>query len=226
MLHMNKKKYRSNTKKKGGRNDGAVDSGDNNDNNFDNISDVNDIENTILKNSKKFCSVEKQYRMAAYDVDGIANRYLDIIIIFGYMTFFVSVLPCSFAIGLISMLNEVRGDLWLMLHRYQRPIPQRVESIGMWASIMELMIIIAVITNAAVVIFTMPTFNNNNFSDLQRMGIFIFFQYAVFLMQYIIGALIPDYPSEVIIQRQRETFIVSKLIEKESDNEIDPYASL
>ena len=94
----------------------------------------------------------------------------------------------------------------------------------MWRSIMELMIIIAVCTNAAVVIFTMKTFNN--YSDFERMGIFVLFQYGVFLIQYIIGALIPDEPEEVIIQRQRQDFIVSKLIDKQGDVEIDPHAML
>jgi len=162
--------------------------------------------------------------MSAYDVDGIATRYLEQIIIFGYMTFFVSALPSAFALGLLAMLSEVRGEIWMMLHRYQRPVPQRIEGIGLWKSIMELMIVIAVCTNAGVVIFTMKTFDS--FTDFQRLGIFVLFQYGVFLIQYVIGALIPDNPIEVTIQRQRQEFITSKLIEKEHDLDVDPLAIL
>ena len=190
----------------------------------DEITDIDDIETEIRKKFNSFSAAEKEYRMSAYDVDGIATRYLEQIIIFGYMTFFVSALPSAFALGLLAMLSEVRGEIWMMLHRYQRPVPQRIEGIGLWKSIMELMIVIAVCTNAGVVIFTMKTFDS--FTDFQRLGIFVLFQYGVFLIQYVIGALIPDNPIEVTIQRQRQEFITSKLIEKEHDLDVDPLAIL
>lgn len=86
---------------------------------------------------------------------------------------------------------------------------------------MEIMIILAVCTNAGVVVFTMTTFDG--YSDFKRLGIFVGFHYLAFFMQYIAQMVIRDEPEEVVIQRQRQRFIVDKLIERKSDKEaIDP----
>ena len=41
---------------------------------------------------------------------------------------------------------------------------------------------------------------------------FIGFQWALISIQFIIGAVIPDVPGSVVIQSQRQDFIISKLI--------------
>ena len=182
-------------------------------------------EKARLKILNKYSPAEKEYRMLSYDTDGLAVRYLDQIVIFGYMTLFIAACPGAVFLGFISLMLEMRGDLWMMLHRYQRPVPQRVESIGLWRNIMEFMIIIAVCTNAGICIFTMTTFEK--YTQFQRMGIFILFQYFVFMSQYVISMLIPDDPREVTIQRQRQDFLAKKLIERVPDKEgVDPLALL
>jgi hypothetical protein len=86
---------------------------------------------------------------------------------------------------------------------------------------MEIMIILAVCTNAGVVVFTMTTFDE--YSDFKRMGLFAGFHYLAFFSQYLAQMIIRDDPEEVGIQRQRQRFIVDKLIERKSDKEaVDP----
>ena len=182
-------------------------------------------EKARLELLKRYSPAEKEFRMFAYDMDGLASQYLDQIVIFGYMTLFVAALPGAVALGFISLMLEMRGDLWMKLHRYQRPIPQRAETIGLWRSVMEIMIVIAVCTNAGIVVFTMTTFNS--FTEAQRIGIFILFQYGVFAVQYVLSISIPDEPREVSIQRQRQDFLAKKLVDKVPDKEgIDPLALL
>jgi len=187
--------------------------------------EAEEAENLRLAALVTYSPAEKEYRMFSYDLDGIASHYLDQIVIFGYMTLFVAALPGAVVLGLISLSLQMRGDLWMMLHRYQRPIPQRGESIGLWRSVMEFMIIIAVATNAGIVVFTMTTFNQ--YTEAQRMGIFVLFQYCVFAVQYALSMLIPDEPKEVTIQRQRQIFLEKKLVGKVPDKEgVDPLALL
>lgn len=164
---------------------------------------------------------EKEYGMHHIDSSLSSEKYADQIMIFGYMTLFVASFPGAVFLGFIAYFLEVRGTLWMMLHNTRRPIPEVCETIGHWRSAMEIMIILAVCTNAGVVVFTMTTFDE--YSDFKRMGLFAGFHYLAFFSQYLAQMIIRDDPEEVGIQRQRQRFIVDKLIERKSDKEaVDP----
>lgn len=170
-------------------------------------------------------SPEEEFYLTPYDQDGLADHYLEQVLVFGYITLFVAALPGAVFLGIICYLLEARGIIWSLLHRMQRPIPEDCEDIGLWRSAIELMVILAVCTNAGVSVFTMTYFED--YSDFNRMGIFIGFQYVVFVIQYLISIVIRDEPERVTIQRLRKQFLVSKLIEKKADDtHVDPHALL
>ena len=60
--------------------------------------------------------------------------------------------------------------------------------------------------------FTMTTFNN--FSYVNKVWLFIGFQYLCFTIQALIMAVIPDEPEIRQIQLKRTEFLVDKLIDK------------
>ena len=166
-------------------------------------------------------SAEHEYNMRRVDSSFASETYADQLVIFGYMSLFIAACPGAVCLGCIAYFLEFRGTLWLMLHGSRRPIPEECEGIGLWHDAMELMIILAVCTNAGVVVFTMKTFED--YSGFQRMGIFVLFQYAAFLIMYILQLIIRDEPPEVSIQRQRQKFITDKLVEQKADKErVDP----
>jgi hypothetical protein len=97
--------------------------------------------------------------------------------------------------------------------------------IGTWQSIFDLIIAAAVVTNGALIVFTMPVLND--FSDFTRFWIFVGFQWVVFVSQYVIRILIPDIPLEVELQEMRTKHINNALIlrtpvepEEEEEEEI------
>lgn len=166
-------------------------------------------------------SAEQEYNMHRVDSSFASETYADQLVIFGYMSLFIAACPGAVFLGCIAYFLELRGTLWLMLHGSRRPVPEECEGIGLWRDAMELMIVLAVCTNAGVVVFTMKTFDD--YSDFQRMGIFVLFQYAAFLIMYVLQLIIRDEPPEVSIQRQRQKFITDKLVERKSDKErVDP----
>ena len=69
---------------------------------------------------------------------------------------------------------------------------------------------IAVVTNAGIVIFTTTMFTDSSLS--LRFWLFIGFQWLVFILQYLLRAIIPDMPGEVTIQLERAKLIESKFI--------------
>jgi hypothetical protein len=90
---------------------------------------------------------------------------------------------------------------------YQRPIPAGAQDLGSWQSIFTLMSVIAVATNAGLIIFTMDLGQNKVFKErvtlYGRFWIFIGFQWVIIGLQFIISIAIPDEPMEVTIQRKR-----------------------
>ena len=65
----------------------------------------------------------------------------------------------------------------------QRPWPTGAEDIGTWQSILEFVITAAVITNGALIVFTMPVLGD--MSTYNKFWIFIGFQWVLFTGQVI-----------------------------------------
>jgi len=112
----------------------------------------------------------------------------------------------------------VRADAWTLLTLTRRPWPAGAQNIGSWQEVLDLVIVAAVITNAAMIAFTMQLLND--YSQYTRYWIFIGFQWVIFAIQFLIRAAIPDEPYDVSIQRQRQDFINAKIIDKEGEEDV------
>lgn len=75
---------------------------------------------------------------------------------------------------------------------------------------------ISIITNAALIVFTMQ--NLEKYSLIFRYWVFILFQWVGFIGQALIRYWLYDETEVVHVQEQREKFIVSKLIYKVPDD--------
>lgn len=69
--------------------------------------------------------------------EGTFDDYLEMFIQFGYVTLFSSAYPLAGLCALLNNLIEIRSDAFKLCYIYQRPFPQRVESIGSWQTAME-----------------------------------------------------------------------------------------
>lgn len=112
-----------------------------------------------------------------------------------------------------------RGDAWSLTRLWRRPWPQGAQDIGTWQSVFDLVIAAAVITNGAMIVFTMDLLND--YSTYNQFWIFIGFQWVVFTIQTVIRMSIPDTPYEVQIQIDRAKFMNSHLIFKEKIESIE-----
>lgn len=151
------------------------------------------------------------------------NLYADTAIQYGFMTLFITALPIACCFALITNHVKCKMNAWKLFTFYRRPIPQGTEDIGNWQGIFDFISTFGVLTNGAIICFTMKAFHYTHFG---KAWVFIGFQWGMLSLQYIIGALIPDTPSDVVIQLERTQFIVSKLIDKTSDENYDPNKDL
>jgi len=153
-------------------------------------------------------AAEKDYVLQEYDVltDNISNLS-DTVVQYGYMTLFITALPISCIITFFCNYVKMKLHAWRLLTMYQRPIPVGAQDLGSWQSIFTLMSVIAVATNAGLIIFTMDLASNEIFAEKVttngRYWIFIGFQWVIIGMQFIISVAIPDEPFEVTTQRKR-----------------------
>lgn len=84
----------------------------------------------------------------------------------------------------------------LSIHR--RPVPTGAEDIGTWLDILQITSVISVITNAALVVYTMQL--TSDYSAVGQLWIFIGFQYTIFAIMAIFAWMVDDMPEEVRMQ--------------------------
>jgi hypothetical protein len=136
------------------------------------------------------------------------------------MTMFITALPIACFFALITNIVKTRISAYKLFTYYQRPIPKGAQDIGSWQGIYSFISTIAVITNGALICFTMDVIKH--FSLFGRSWIFIGFQWTLIFAQFLIAYIIPDVPADVEIQAERKQFITAKLIEKLADEDFDP----
>lgn len=85
-----------------------------------------------------------------------------------------------------------------MTNIIQRPWPTGAEDIGSWQDIFDFIVTAAIVTNAALIVFTMNVLDG--YDEYFQFWIFIGFQWVMFVVQYVIRAMIPDDPFEVALQ--------------------------
>lgn len=125
---------------------------------------------------------EREFMLQQYNViKSSLNDYAELAVQFGYVALFISALPIAGFAAFMSNIFEIRGDAWKLMLIYQRPTPKGAEDIGTWQSIFTLMSVAAVVTNAALTVFTMDVLDD--YSDKTRFWIFILFQWVCFAIQ-------------------------------------------
>ncbi|CAH8629126.1 unnamed protein product [Schistosoma rodhaini] len=82
------------------------------------------------------------------------NEYLEMMIQYGFITMFVPAFPLAPLFGLLNNLFEIRGDAKKLVNQYRRPVLERVQTIGIWLSIITVLASIAIRTNACIIAFT------------------------------------------------------------------------
>ena len=109
-------------------------------------------------------------------------------------------------------------DAYKLLHVYQRPVPKNAEDIGAFEGVFLVISYCAVVTNAAITVFTLPTFDG--LSPGSRMWIFVGFQYFCFFMVGLVQVLVPDRSEEYDVQVRRNQLLERKLIDHIPDEVI------
>ncbi|XP_013403517.1 anoctamin-10 [Lingula anatina] len=166
----------------------------------DESSHVTDI---ISKEVRKQAEVEGE--METYE--GTMDDYLEMFIQFGYVVLFSSAYPLAAVWAFINNVTEIRTDSFKLCKVFQRPFSQPTASIGAWQIAFQLMGIIAVMTNCALVALSLH--NQGLLPKWDTADLVLLFvggEHLVLALTQVLGAMVPDLPRTVRTEMARIEF--------------------
>ncbi|XP_033625980.1 anoctamin-10-like [Asterias rubens] len=166
---------------------------------------------------------EEQSKMDVYP--GTFDDYLELLLQFGYVFLFSAVYPLAAVWALFNNIIEIRSDAFKISRVCQRPFGQAAEDIGTWQVVFELMGIIAVLTNTA--LMAMLPEVRAIFPDMTTTHyilMFVAFEHILLGLKAAIAILIPDLPKWMEVELAREEFesrqaFLKMLAEKQNADE-------
>ncbi len=106
---------------------------------------------------------EREYVLL--DIDPLQNsiqNYASIAIVYGFMAMFVTALPIAPFFTMINNYVKVKVETIQMFNLFQRTVPVCEEDIGVWDTIFMILTVVAVVTNAGLICFTMSVLADAN----------------------------------------------------------------
>ncbi|OQR95626.1 reductase with NAD or NADP as acceptor [Thraustotheca clavata] len=180
----------------------------------------------------KVSPAEEQFFKSHYGWKGTFDDYLEMIIQFGYSTFFVISFPLTPLLSFINNIIEIRIDGFRLRDDCRRPRPRIAANIGLWIEVLETFVTIAIITNGWVIFYTyeyasvlknyMTAHGTTADFDVSylELGLFVAFVTVVLGIRAIIAKFINDVPTFVRRQLSRQEFLTSKILDRvKEDND-------
>jgi hypothetical protein len=159
--------------------------------------------------------IDSQFALPPYitrDVDGTLGDYLEVSILYGYITLFAVAFPLSGALAFISIAVEIQVDRFKLLNLVRRPIPIGAKNISSWKTIFVFNSITSIVTNSALICFTLPTFKNFDLAERNKFLIFSIFCLIMLGVRSFIAFAIPDIPMKYDVISKRHRKIAQRFI--------------
>lgn len=97
---------------------------------------------------------DKAWEEAELEPYDTFEDYTEMLIQFGYVSFFSLAFPLAPLLALVNNVVELRTDAFKLCHAKQRPIAHKASGIGIWFQVLQLMSVLAVLTNCLHIAFT------------------------------------------------------------------------
>ncbi|EDO38807.1 predicted protein [Nematostella vectensis] len=124
--------------------------------------------------------------------------YLEMFIQFGYVVLFSSAFPLAALCALANNVIEIRSDAFKLCTNLRRPFGERVENIGTWQDAMEVMGVVAVMVNLA--LLGMGGSVQRMFPGMtvtERIILIVVLEHLVLGIKFAVAYAIPDIPEWV-----------------------------
>ncbi|KDO30383.1 hypothetical protein SPRG_05094 [Saprolegnia parasitica CBS 223.65] len=127
------------------------------------------------------------------------DDYTEMLIQFGYVSFFSIAFPLAPLLALVNNLIALRADAFKLCHTKQRPIARKASGIGIWLPVLQAMSILAVLTNCLHVAFTTTQMERMapTISPAQKVWVVFAAEHSVLLLQVAIACAVPSMTKDV-----------------------------
>ncbi|KAF6779740.1 hypothetical protein AHF37_00667 [Paragonimus kellicotti] len=98
------------------------------------------------------CIFMDDYKLIPYE--GLFDEYMEMVLQFGFITIFVAAFPLAPFFALLNNWIEIRLDANKLVCETRRPLAERAQNIGVWFRILDVLVRLAVISNAFIIAFT------------------------------------------------------------------------
>ncbi|XP_043212911.1 anoctamin-8-like isoform X1 [Amphibalanus amphitrite] len=144
--------------------------------------------------ARNISQAEIESAMPQYD--GTFEDYLEMFIQFGYVILFSSAFPLAAVCALLNNIIEIRSDAFKLCAIFQRPFGQRARNIGTWQDAMEVMGVVGVMVNCALIGMSGPVHRLfPNISTTQTVLLIIVLEHVLLLLKLLLSYAIPDTPA-------------------------------
>jgi len=159
--------------------------------------------------------IEDQHSLNSYisrGIDSTYEEYMEIALMYGYLTVFAVAFPLSASMSFVSCILEIAVDRFKFVTLVKRPLPTGARTIGIWWSIFQSTTLIAIFTNAGLFCFTAPTFENTFSSEVLRFIPFALIVLVLLVFRALLKSIIPDISEKYTILTKRHQNIVRRYI--------------
>jgi len=162
------------------------------------------------------------------DYQGTLDEYSEMVIQYGYITLFASAFPLAPFMAVINNIIEIRTDAFKLLSSTKRPDYKGASDIGVWYTVLEILGILAVITNCLLVGFSFDAISQNflqltpGLERFQVFAIIICMEHAILFIKYLISTVVPDVPGDVAREIIFHEFCKEQLLKKMTGVKEDP----
>jgi hypothetical protein len=159
--------------------------------------------------------IDRQVLLPPYvtrEADGTLGEYLEIAVLFGYITLFAVAFPLSALLALVLIAIEIQVDKLKLLRLVRRPHPMGAKNIGTWWVIFQTTSIISLFTNSAVLCFTSPTFEDFEVAEDNIYITFAIFSGSLLAFRAWLKKVIPDISSKYETAFKRHQSVVDKWV--------------
>jgi len=136
------------------------------------------------------------------------TEYLFAVTHFAYVACFSVVLPITPLIVLVNHLLSMRLDAFKLCRGRRRPLSQKTGGIGVWNHVLNIVTVIAILTNCSLMAFTSSQFNGLK-EKIGILGVFalaIGWEHFMLLVKYIMQLTVSVMPSKVEIEMNRKKY--------------------
>ncbi|XP_022647193.1 anoctamin-8-like isoform X2 [Varroa destructor] len=150
---------------------------------------------------------QAEMEAAMYRYEGTFEDYLGMFIQFGYVVLFSSAFPLAALCALVNNLVKIRSDAFKLCAIFQRPFGEPAENIGSWQDAMEVMGMIAVLVNCALVGLNGPLGRMwPHLDPLETLALVVLVEHLLLLLKSAIAFAIPDVPHWVQTEMAKVEF--------------------